>query len=240
MFARWILAIDQPGGGVHVLLKVSVDEGEVGETTVICEDLEISPELPADTDFTSLTFNNEELYASSNGNTLAYVNPCACEVTEIGPFGFEWVNGITSNEAQNMFGASVTSDVVITIDPMTGVSKVLSQLPGDWGATGLTWSAPIDNLLYGINAADDRLYTFDGDNASPLGSVSMTASFESVGLEFHPGKETLYACGVTKQRKSLFSVDLDSGEVTLEAADVFGGNCNNLAAPFGPVECIPQ
>ena len=192
-----------------------------------------------------LTFNSDVLFASvrlqSNGDTLLRIDPCQCTSEEIGQYsGFTGVNGITSNELQVMFGASSTQDVIIDIDPMTAISNMLNPLPGNWGSTGLTWSDPIDNLLYGINASDDRLYTFNGDDASSIGSVQMDMNFASVGIEFHPGVDKLYACGISGQNSSLFSVDLQSGMVSLEAADVLEANCDNLAAPFGPVECIPQ
>jgi hypothetical protein len=64
-----------------------------------------------------------------------------------------------------MVGASSTQDVIIDIDPVTAVSVMLNPLPANWESTGLTWSDPVDNVLYGINASDDRLYT------SSIGSV---------------------------------------------------------------------
>jgi hypothetical protein len=228
-----------------VLVQISVVDGEVGQTTVICPDIELPASIPADTVFTSLTFNSNVLFASvrkqANGDTLLLVDPCQCTATEIGEYsGFSGVNGITSNELQVMFGASSTQDVILEIDPLTAVSSVLNPLPGNWGSTGLTWSDPQDNVLYGINASDDRLYTFDGSDASSLGSIAMNANFSSVGIEFHPGLDKLYACGVAGQQTSLFSVDLATGTVSLEAANVTQATCDNLAAPFGPVDCIPQ
>ncbi len=130
--------------------------------------------------------------------------------------------------------------VILEINPQTAMASELNPLPGNWGATGLTWSDPVDNVLYGINASDDRLYTFDGTDASSLGSIQMNANFGSVGIEFHPGFDVLYACGVSGQATSLFSVDLGTGDVSLEAPNVLQASCDNLAAPFGPVDCIPQ
>jgi hypothetical protein len=98
----------------------------------------------------------------------------------------------------------------------------------------------MDNVLYGINASTDRLHTFDGDTAMDLGSIQMNGNFASVGMELHPSFGTLYACGISGQQSSLFQVDTQSGDVSLVAPTGLAANCDNLAAPFGPVECVPQ
>ncbi len=44
----------------------------------------------------------------------------------------------------------------------------------------------------------------------------------------------LYACD---SNGMLYTVDPSSGE-TVEVGEVTGSPCNNLAAPFAPVECV--
>jgi hypothetical protein len=240
----WLLSVDEPGGNVHALVRISLAPGEEGTTTVICPDLLLPASLPANSAFTSLTFNANVLYASAqddaNGDTLVIIDPCVCEVTEVGKYGFSLVNGITSNAGQVMFGLSAQSDVIIDIDPQTATGTQLTMLGANWGSHGLSWSDEQLNLLYGINASTDRLHTFDGADASELGSIMLDVDFASVGLELHPGLATLYACGVAGQTTDLFAIDVDTGTVSQVAATGLVAGCDNLGAPFGPVECIPQ
>jgi hypothetical protein len=98
----------------------------------------------------------------------------------------------------------------------------------------------VDNVLYGINATTDRLYTFDGDTAMELDQIQLSGNFASVGLELHPSLGNLYACGINGQQRALYEVDVLSGDVTQLAPDVWAANCDNIAAPFGPVDCIPM
>jgi hypothetical protein len=200
--------------------------------------------IPANTNFTSLTFNQNVLYASAQdnaiGDTLMLIDPCTCEAIEVGKYGFESVNGITSNENQEMFGVAVTQDVIIDIDPTDASSVVLQALGLNWGSTGLTWSQPVDNVLYGINATTDRLHTFDGDTAMEVDQIQLNGNFSSVGLELHPTLGTLYGCGIANNQTDLYEVDVGTGDVNLLAPDVWQATCDNLAAPFGPVDCIPM
>ena len=247
-YAPWILHVEEPDQMTDRLVQIFVDENNLGQRNVICEDLTLPDGIPSNTAFTSLTFNSNVLYASVrkfnvNGDTLLRINPCDCTTEEVGQYGngmYDGLNGITSNEIQDMFGSSSTDDIIIDIDPETADAGFLADLPGDWGSTGLTWSDPVDNVLYGINATNDRLYTFDGDNAMNISDIQMNGNFGSVGIEYHPGFDVLYACGIANDNNSLYSVDIDSGMVTQVVADAFEAVCDNLAAPFGPVDCIPM
>jgi hypothetical protein len=240
----WILSIDEVDATTDRLIRISVEQLGFGTVTEICADLVLPPGIPDNTNFTSLTFNQDVLYASAQdnaiGDTLMRIDPCLCEAIEIGKYGYEAVNGITSNEDQLMFGVSVTQDVIIDIDPMSAASMVLQPLNLNWGSTGLTWSQPIDNVLYGINATTDRLHTFDGDTAMEIDQIQLNANFSSVGLELHPTFGTLYGCGIAQNQRNLYEIDVQTGDVALVAADVWQATCDNIAAPFGPVECIPQ
>ncbi|MBK8262259.1 MAG: hypothetical protein IPK80_13100 [Nannocystis sp.] len=242
--AEWVLAIeDMPGNAIHRLLKISVAEGEVGQVTVICPNLTVDPSIGQVTNFTSLTFNQAKLYASAgkggtNANTLVLVDPCNCNAAEVGQYGqgIHSVAGITSNTKAEMLGISGSINSVIKIDVNTAAAAVLAMLSMTWGTHGLTWSDADSNLLYGINGANDRLYTFEASTGVELDSIALSRDFGSVGLEYHPGLSTLYACS---NPGDLWSVDIMTGLVTTEAT-LGLNNCDNLAAPFGLVECIPQ
>lgn len=236
----WILAVEDRVDDTHRLLRISVDPMDLGTITEICADITFPPAIGQDTNVTSLTFNKNVLYASvgkvTNGDTLVVVDPCTCEATEVGQYGYQAVNGITSNLAEDMRGVSGSQDVILDIDPMTAMSTVLNNLPGDWGSNGLSWSDAMTNYLYGIDATSDRLYTFDGTDGSLVTSVPLSMDFGSVGIEYHPDLGILFTCSTPGD---LWSVDIPTGTVTVEA-DLNLQNCDNLAAPFGPVACIPQ
>ncbi len=236
----WILTVEDRQDDTHRLLRISVDPMDLGAIAEICADIAFPPDIGQGTNVTSLTFNNEVLYASVrkdvNGDTLVVVDPCQCTATEVGQYGYQAVNGITSNVVEDMRGVSAAQDVILDIDPATAVSNVLNNLPGDWDSNGLSWSEPMTNYLYGIDAKSDRLYTFDGNDGSLVTSVALSMDFTWVGIEYHPDLATLFTCS---QPGDLWSVDIPTGTVTVEATLGLQG-CDNLAAPFGPVACIPQ
>ncbi len=238
--ASWVLNVEDTPGGEHRLLRISIDPMDLGTVTEICADITMPPSIGQDTNFTALTFNKEQLYASvrknAYGDTLVLVDPCQCTATEIGEYGYTSVNGITSNLDEKMLGISGASDVILDIDVMTAMATVLNPLPGNWGTHGLTWSDANTNVLYAIDGTSDRLYTFSGTDGTLLGDVPLSMGFGSVGMEFHPGVQTLYACS---DAGDLWTVDVVDGTVTV-VADTNLANCDNLAAPFGPVACIPQ
>ncbi len=236
----WLLTVEDRQDDTHRLLRISVDPIDLGTVTEICADITFPPSIGQKTNVTSLTFNNDVLYASVQknlvGDTLVVVDPCTCEATEVGQYGYAAVNGITSNVVEAMRGVSAAQDVLLDIDPMTAMANVLNNLPGDWGSTGLTWSEPMTNYLYAIDATSDKLYTFDGNDGSMVTSVSLTMDYTWVGIEYHPDLATLFTCS---QPAELWTVDIPTGTVTVEA-DLGLEGCDNLAAPFGPVACVPQ
>ena len=69
---------------------------------------------------------------------------------------------------------------------------MLAALADDWGSQGLTWSNNQLDVLYGLNASNDRLYTFDPATGAELAQVQLTRDYEAVGIEFHPGALRYY------------------------------------------------
>ena len=240
----WILSIDEVDNTTDRLIRISIDDNDIGTVDVVCDDIELPDNIPATTNFTSLTFNQNVLFASAQdnlvGDTLMVIDPCTCTATEVGKYGYSQVNGITSNEVQDMFGVAVAEDVIIDIDPQDAQSVELAALGSNWGPTGLTWSQPQDNVLYGINATTDRLHTFDGDSGMEVDQLQLQGNFGSVGLELHPTFNRLFGCGVSGDGRSLYEVGVMDGSMTQLAPNVWTNNCDNIAAPFGPVDCIPM
>jgi hypothetical protein len=70
-----------------------------------------------------------------------------------------------------------------------------------------------------------------------LAQVQLTRDYGSVGIEFHPGNQTLYTCDVPGDFQQ---VDPTTGQVT-DIPSLPTTVCANLAAPWGPVSFIvPQ
>lgn len=232
-----LLAIDEDLGEVDSLVQIDVRPNHVGEVSVLCDDLELPPELPADTNFTSLVWHEDRLYASASqttwGDTLVEIDACECRVAIVGSFGYTLVSGLAPNPSGLLYGIAAGVDVMLGIDSQS--SEKLSPLEGDWGSHGLTGTGPQGELLYALDATSDRLHRFDVADASPLGSLAVSEDFTAVGLEYHVERELLFACGVAERETDLATIDPESGQVRIVAEGVFTSACDNLAA--GTIAC---
>jgi hypothetical protein len=235
----WLLAIDEDEGTIDALVQISVEPDYEGTVTVLCDDLALPSELPADTNFTSLAYHDGLLYASvvrdTFGDTLVRVDPCACSVTVVGGYGFTEVSGLAST-GDRLFGLSSDLDVMLEIDPGTAIAEQAGPLGVDFGSHGLTYSSA-DDRLYGIDAQTDRLHRFRGSDGTAIDSIGLSADFLAVGVEWHPGRNEMFACGIRDHESGLVTVDLDSGLVQVVADSVFTTACDNLAGPSGPIYC---
>lgn len=236
----WLLTIENLSNDeVHRLAKISLLEESFGEKEEICADVLLPPELPKSNIISSLTFNGGKLYASGKGedegDTLLLVNPCTCRATVVGRYGYTYVPGITSTGAQDMFGITTTADLLLSIDPASGVATELAPLGSDYNTVGLSWAGSARNTLLAINGAADTIVEFDPTTGAQIGEpLPLDYDFGSVGAEYHPGFETLYACS---NPGDLLMVDTVTGKVTV-GPSLNQPGCNNLAAPYGQVECV--
>lgn len=236
---NYLLTVENSGvnNEVHRLLRIGVAPADYGMTREICPNIALPSTVDPSNIISSLTFNQGRLLATGkgtvNGDTMFEIDPCTCTATVIGAYGFDPVPGITSIDTA-MFGVTTTMDLVITINPMTAVSARLGALPNDWGTAGLSWSGPVRNSLLGISGSDDTLVEFNATTGAVIGApLTLDHDFGSVGMEFHPGLSRLFACST---EGNLLEVDATSGHVTVGPS--IGPTCNNLAAPFGTVDCI--
>ena len=236
---RWLLTVENSGvdNEVHRLLRVGVAEADYGMTREICPNIALPTTVPASNIISSLTFNQGRLLASGrgveNGDTMFEIDPCTCTATVVGPYGYSSVPGITSIGTQ-MFGITTAADLVLGINPATGAGTSLAMLPSDWGTAGLSWSGPTRNSLLGISGADDTLVEFNASTGAVVGApLTLDYDFGSVGMEFHPGLNRIFACS---GEGNLLEVDATTGHVTV--GSVISVGCNNLAAPFGSVDCV--
>jgi hypothetical protein len=221
--APWLLSVDNPE---RVLLKIDTSSGQ---SEVVCTfDQAVS--------YPSLTFGRDgTLFASRGGSALDIVDPCTCEIIELGEMsGHTGVNGITTDQGVGLFGVSSGSDVLLDIETTSGAGDVVGELGEDFGASGSTWSDD-DEVLYAINSNDDGLYTVDPETGEATFVAALDLPFGSVGIELHPENEVIYAC---TNGADLRSVDKLTGEVTVIGPMGHVGGCSNLAAPYVPIACI--
>ena len=104
-----------------------------------------------------------------------------------------------------------------------------------WSCSGTSWSTDIDGL-YAINDLTNTLYTLSTSNGTATPVAVIDTSFDSVGIEWHPGTTELYACTNFGGSSRLYSIDVSDGHATL-IGDL-PHNCNNLGAPWNPVACV--
>lgn len=237
--AAALLAIDEDLGEVDSLVQIDVRPNHVGEVTLLCDDLALPPELPSDTNFTSLVWRDDRLYASASlatwGDTLVEIDACACSVTVVASFGYTLVSGLAPHPDALLYGLAADADMLISIDPQTNTFEPLTPLGSDWGSHGLSGTGPMGALLYALDADSDRLHRFDAADGSPLGDVAVSDDFAAVGLEYHVERELLFACGVAERETDLATIDPDTGLVRIVAEGVFTSACDNLAA--GAIAC---
>ncbi len=235
---EWILSIDNDEDfTVHRLVRISIAEADYGAVTEICADVAYPDSLPESSNTSSLTFNRGLLMASTqgelHGDTMIMINPCECTATVVGQYGFTAMAGITSDSDQDMYGLSSGEEAFVSIDPTSAMATLLMELAEPWGTLGLTWTGDDSDTLWGIDGMRGRLVEFDS-LGNELSALDLGYDFGSVGVEYHPGVDTIFACSSSGE---LLVVDPATGNVDV-GPDLGIPQCNNLAAPFGSVECI--
>ena len=225
---EWLLSIDN---GTKVLQRVNIT---TGATTDLCDLYD--PTLGAIPSYPSLTFSrNNFLYASRGGTALDLIDPCTCEIEQLGSYGgWSGVNGITSDKGIQLLGAAATQDELISIQTKTGVGTLIGDLGANFTTHGATWSDSI-NGLYAINGLNNGLYTIDPLTGLATFEVTLSMNFGTVGIELLPANGVIYACS---SEANLLSIDPVSGVVTTIGSMNQSGACTNLAAPWKAVPCI--
>ena len=195
--------------------------------------------------YNTLTFSRENLLFAAEpfADRLDLIDPCTCEVSQVGLFNVAMgpfnqtgdVNfvGITSTSGAGLFGIEPLNDNLHSIALETGQATGVGPFGVDFSASGATWSEA-EQVLYAINASDDALYSINPFTGAATHVSDLDHDFGGVGIEQHPGTGVLYACDTDGM---LYSVDIVSG-VTTQIGEITGDSCNNLAAPWEPVDCI--
>jgi hypothetical protein len=219
----WLVSIDN---GTHTLQRIDVS---TGASTDLCV-------LDSTALYPSLTFSrSNRLFASRGGNSLDEINPCTCEVTEIGSYnGWSGVYGITSDQGFQLYGVATGQDASITINTSSGEGTLLGYLGVTYTSSGATWS-DANNKLFAINSFNDTLCEIDPSTGISTELANLSLSFGTVGIELHPTNNTIYACTDDAHLRTINPI---TGEVTVIGDMNQTGSCSNLAAPWYDIPCI--
>lgn len=229
----WLLSVNNSLG---TLVKVDTATGDM---VTVCSFTE-------SVSYPSTTFGLDGTLYGWNGfnKSLDIIDPCTCEVTQVGStvddngLAYTSIPGITAdgNKEETLFGLSTDQDKLLTLSVDTGVVESVGALGLDFHYSGTTWSTELGGL-YAINDLTDKLYILDKDTGLATAIADLDINVNLVGIEYHIGTQTLYTCTNPNGGDSnLYSVDVDTGQTGLITN--MGYSCNNLAAPWTPVACI--
>lgn len=217
----WLLSVNNH---THELHKIDVT---TGKGTPVCT-------LDTTNSYPSLTFGRlGGLYAANNGaDRLDLIDPCTCEITEIGLFGYASdIVGITTDHAVGLFGVDKTEDWLVGVDTGSGLATTIADLGLDLGASGATWSDALQ-AMYAINGLDSTLHTIDPASGEMTFVADLNIAFDYVGIELHPSNGVIYTCTGT----DLYRIMPETGQMTF-IGPIYPDLCNNLAAPYTSVTC---
>ena len=247
---NWLLAVGNGSAGAnsatHPLAQISILPGELGTIhQIICPDIVFGGAGVTNDVVSGLTFHEGVLYAvgatgggvaSKPAAALYRIDPCTCTATRLGAFGPDigLVGSVASYSSRGLFGIASTDNSLFSIDPTTGAGTVVQALPFPYGASGLSWSGPVRDTLWGIESNTDSLYELDALGNYVHAPIKLDFDFQGLGMEYHPGAQKLFACSQNK----FLVVDPGTGHVEV-GPDLAGiGGCANLAAPYGSVACV--
>jgi len=247
---NWLLSVGNgsagAAGSTHALAQISIVPGELGSIhQIICPDLVFGGADVAQDVVSGLTFHEGVLYAvgatgggaaSRPAASLYRIDPCACTATRLGDFGPELglVGSVASYGNQGLFGVASTNNAFFRIDPATGAGTLVKTLPFAYGASGLSWSGPVRDTLWGIESNTDSLYELNAQGDYVREPLVLDYDFQGLGMEFHPGAQTLFACSQNR----ILVVNTTTGHIEVGPEFTWDSGCANLAAPYGSVSCI--
>tara|TARA_Y100001954_G_scaffold183619_1_gene195937 strand:- start:6048 stop:7109 length:1062 start_codon:yes stop_codon:yes gene_type:complete len=224
----WLLSVENAS---DTLIKIDT---VTGNWTPLC--------LLSTTDsYNSTTFGFDGTLYGSNATqrTLDIIDPCTCDVTEIGPTNWGSIPGITANgdKIETLFGLSTSTDKLVTLDIETGAGTEVGPLGSNFLNSGTTWAEDI-NGLYSINSNNSSLHNIDIQTGFATVTVGLDIAVGAVGIEWHPDDHKLYFCTDPSSLSYLYEVNTTDGTTT--QLGLLPGRCTNLAAPWTPVPCVDE
>ena len=219
----YVLSIDDQGV-VARLLRIDTSTGVGSEQCL----------LPAGLNYNSLAFARDGVLFGHTVNEMAIdrIDPCTCDTVRIA----EKLPGnmqLSSDAGTGLYALDLTNDVFLAVNPATGVLTTVGPLGVDFENSGVAWLDDV-GVAVALDGLNDQLWTIDVDTGVAADPVGLSEFFGSVGLDFHPGHGLLYACSTEAM---LATVDPATGVVDF-IGEIGGAGCDNLAAPWEPIECL--
>lgn len=219
----WLLTVDDVGEAAR-LMRIDVGSGQTSE---VCT---LAPGVGFDS--LAITRGGAIYGHDPTADLIRRIDPCTCSVTDLmtsqGPMQ------LAADDDDGLFGLRTTTGELVAIDVASATLTPAGELGPGFTDGAIAWSDEID-ALYAVSGDNDRLYFVD-----PGGTVSLIADLAidvgGIGLDLHHGTDLLYMCASTAV---LRWIDTTTGGV-VEIAPMNLGSCNDLAAPWGSVACVPD
>jgi hypothetical protein len=220
----WLLTVDESGPAPRL---VRIDVGSA-QTSEVCT---FVPGVAFDS--LAITRGGEIYGHDPVADMIRRVDPCTCGVTDL--MSSQGPMQLTADASDGLYGLRTVSGELVAIDVASATFSPAGQLGPGFVDAALAWSDEID-AMYAVSADTDRLYFVDpGGTVSLITDLAMDVS--GIGLDINHGTELLYMCSASLV---LQWVDTTTGGVVVIAAMNGLGSCNDLAAPWSPVACVPD
>ena len=186
----------------------------------------------------SLAFTRDgRLMATYAMDELWEIDPCGCTASAVGAVGWSGLAGMTPDDGNGLWAVASEEDTLIRIDPDTGVGTAIGALGMDVANQGATWSEDDQQLYVLLGSQPAEVYTANPQTGALSFLSSVGIFYTSVGFEYHPGTEQLFACtgdGILNVIDPVTGTASAVGSTGYEA-------CDNLAVPPVPaaIDCLP-
>lgn len=137
---------------------------------------------------------------------LHYMDACTGVTALIGDHNVGNNCGIVFGPSGKLYGLDTNNDSLVEFDLFSGQGSIIGSLGTNIGNCGLAYDCANDRLV-GADGASNRIFTIDPVTGTAYDFVQTTVPFQSVGLEFVPSEQLLYAATGSQ----LYTIDPVSG-----------------------------
>lgn len=140
---------------------------------------------------------------------LHFMDACTGVSTLIGDHNVGNNCGIVFGPGGKLYGLDTNNDSLIEFDLFSGQGSIIGPLGTSIGNCGLAYDCANDRLV-GADGASNQIFTIDPTTGTAYDFIQTAVPFQSVGLEFVPSEQLLYA----STGSQLYTVDPVSGSST--------------------------
>jgi len=162
----------------------------------------------------------ELIVGDATADALLIADPATGELTEYASVGTPHIVSLAYDMVTQMCYCTDTSEGVnqlLAIDPETGATEMVVQVPDFWIVLHSTAIDPATSVLYAIDQEHGELYWVDTE-AGQLEFIGALGVYWITGADFDPATGLLYACvGGLDDSGALYTVDTATGEAQFVA-----------------------